>query len=141
MGVVPLKTTVNEVIVEVSEGGRMKKFRFPIRDEDGELMTHRLKRLLDGRISSRYSCGPVSDRHFVGMVWESPYTILREFIEERRRLQAQLNQLEGRNGLVFEPEIVCGQTVSNDLITRMIRNELKLRDSLRKRIRECGEMS
>ena len=133
-----MKTTVEKVIVEVSENDRNRRYSFPIRDKNNELMTHRLKRLMDGKLSTRHSNGPDTEPHFIGMVWKPPYTLLQELCEENRALKSKLIHMDGCGHLVVAEPPVVPRRASHDTITQMVRDELKLYYSLRRRIKAHG---
>ena len=137
-GVVPLKTTVEEVIVEVTVNGRKRRLVFPIKNKDGELMTHRLKRLMRGRFSSGNNGGQDVEFHFVGMVWRPPYTLLRELYEENCALRNELMGMDGSGHLVVAEPPAIPKHVPHDAVTQMIQKELKLYDGLRRRIKDHG---
>ena len=130
-----MKTTVKEVIVEVKEGSQVRRHTFPIVSKDGDLMTHRLKRLMDGKLSTRHSNGPDSEQHFIGMVWRPPYTLLHELHEENQALKGKLVHLDGCDNLVVAESPRIPRRVPYDTITQMVRDELKLYYSLRRRIK------
>ena len=134
-GVVPLKTTVEKAIVEVSENDRNRRYSFPIRNKDGELMTHRLKRLMGGKLSTRHCNGPDMEPHFIEMVWKPPYTLLQELRTENRALKSKLIHMDGCGHLVIAEPPMVPKRARHDVITQMVRDELKLYYSLRRRIK------
>lgn len=130
-----MKTTVEKAIVEVSVNDRNRRYSFPIRNKDGELMTHRLKRLMGGKLSTRHCNGPDTEPHFIGMVWKPPYTLLKELRDERCALTNQLMRLDGHDRIrIAEPPLVP-RKASDDAITRMVREELELYYEVKWKIR------
>ena len=71
-----MKTREKNVIVEITDNGRVRRRSYPIADENGNLMTNRLRRLIAGKLGHSYNDEGHSI-HFVGMVWNKPYTILQ----------------------------------------------------------------
>ena len=144
-----MKTTVKTVTVEITDNGKRKYLTFSIATKDGDLMTNRLKKLLAGKISY---CGniwrdghgifvdPIRDVHFVGMVWRPPYQLLQELIADRIQLQRELYKLEGKSELTNIQGVVTPKTVTSDVITEFVLDEIRTRELVKKRIRELDRI-
>ena len=130
-----MKTVERSVVVEISENGRAKWLIYPIMSDRGELMTHRLRRLLAGKLGYSGGDGLRKDIHFVGMVWKKPYTLLQELVRDRVKLQQKLIQLEGHDKLTDFPPTTIPDRASHGKITTLVQNELRLRDDLKRRLR------
>ena len=129
-----MKDKVETAIIEVTEDGRHKRYAFPIVTASGKLMTHRLRRLLNGKFGSFSSNGHTVTQHFVGMVWKPPYTVLELLIQERRALQDELLRIEGHNEDTDAPPTIIPKRATNDEITRLVSYELKLHKEFSARI-------
>lgn len=130
-----MRTVEKSVIVEVTENGREKRLLYPIVSSDNELMTHRLNRLLAGKLGHSGADGVRREIHFVGMVWRKPYTLLQELVQDRVLLQKKLIELEGHDKLTDTPPIAIPERASHSKITTLTQNELHLRDELKRRIK------
>ena len=130
-----MKTDERNVVVEVTENGRAKRLIYPIATDDGELMTHRLKRLIAGKLGASDGDGGKREIHFVGMIWRKPYPLLQEILNDRLELQKELIELGDGNKLTRIPPITIPEKASNGNITTLLQKELKLRDSLKRRIK------
>lgn len=131
-----MKDEVETAVIEVTEDGRHRRYSFPVVTESGKLMTHRLRRLLDGKFGSHSSNGQVVVQHFVGMVWNPPYGVLELLIRERRALQDELLLIEGHNEDTDTPLTIIPERAANDEITRLVRHELKLHKKFSARINQ-----
>lgn len=130
-----MKTDERSVVVEITENGRAKRLIYPIATDDGELMTHRLKRLLSGKLGASGDDGTKRDIHFVGMVWRKPYPLLQEIMHDRLELQKELIQLGDGHKLTRIPPVTIPEKASNGNISALLQKELKLRESLKRRIK------
>ena len=132
-----MKTDERSVVVEVTENGRSKRLVYPIATDDGELMTHRLKRLLAGKLgSSDGGDGIKRDIHYVGMVWRKPYVLLQEILQDRLRLQRELIELGDGNKLTRVPPTTIPEKTSSTNVTKLIQKELRLRKAMKQRLTE-----
>ena len=50
-----MKTREKNVIVEITDNGRVRRRSYPIADENGNLMTNRLRRLIAGKLGHSYN--------------------------------------------------------------------------------------
>ena len=132
-----MKTREKSVIVEFTDNGRFRRYTFPIVNNEGELMTHRLERLLAGKVNlgererSR-------DIHFVGISWHEPCILLEDLNHECSKLMEEIVILEGHLDLtkLIKPQAIpCGSV--NDKITFLIRQQLTLRRKLKRKLREA----
>ena len=130
-----MKTDERSVVVETTENGRAKRLVYPIVTDDGELMTHRLRRLLSGKLGASGGDGVRREIHFVGMVWRKPYPLLQEILQDRLALQRELIELGDTGKLTRVPPITIPERASNGNITTLMQKEMKLRDSLKRRIK------
>ena len=130
-----MKTSEKSVVVEITENGREKRLLYPIACDADELMTHRLRRLISGKIGCTGADGVRRDIHFVGMVWRRPYRILQELVQDRIMLQQKLIELEGHDKLTDTPPIIIPDRANHQKITTLVQNELHLRDELKRRIK------
>lgn len=134
-GMYIMKTVERNVVVEISENGRAKRLIYPIVSDNGELMTHRLRRLLAGKLGYSGGDGLRKDVHFVGMVWKKPYTLLQELTGDRVKMQQKLAKLEGHDKLTDFPPTIVPDRASQGRISTLVQNELHLRDELKRRLR------
>ena len=128
------------MIVEITDNGRRKRHVYPISDH-GELMTHRLRRLLNGRLG-HIRGDYYTERHeicFVGLVWQSPYVLLREITQDRLRLQEELMELEGPSWLTEILPIVVPDKASDAKISALMLQELGNRAEIKARIQEAEQ--
>lgn len=134
-----MKTSEKTVVVAVLDNGKSKRHVYPIATDDGELMASRLSHLLQGRLGRSHSddeSGPEGHViHFVGMVWKAPYTLLQEILQDRLSLQRDLLIREGHTDLTDIAPIVIPEKASSGKITTLMQSELKLRRTLKKRLR------
>ncbi len=136
-----MKTTQKSVTVEVMDGGKMKRYVFPIVTSDGDLMTHRLRRLMAGKIGHGHSaaCSEQRDVRYLGMIWRPPYTLLQEIVWDRLRLQHDLSQLGDASELAEMPITVIPDRAPNDEITSLTLRELRARTRMKVRINELSQ--
>lgn len=130
-----MKTSEETVVVEVKIDGKVVRHTYPIATDDGELMTHRLKRLMAGKVG--HPSGPHSsceEAHFIGMIWKPPYQILQEILRDRMALQDELRACEGKSNFTEAEPIVIPDRADSGKITTMIQDELKLRGILKARL-------
>ena len=148
-----MKTKEKRVTVEVECAGKRRRFNLSIRNQKGELMTHRLKQIATGYISARTLSRLDSDIaqavrtgdgdavRFIGIVWKPPYTILQEVLQDRLQLQEQLKKVDEFQN---EPESLYEVTVipekaDNAEITRLLIRELKARRTIKSRIKTLSK--
>ncbi len=131
-----MKHEVEKLIVEVTENDRPVRRSYPIVNSEGKVMTHRLQRLLAGKLGDSQNNQLAVNVHFVGAVWSPPYTVLQKLIAERRALQDSLLIREGHSDLsdMFFPKVP--DKASNDEITRLVLLELKARKEIQRRLRK-----
>lgn len=136
-----MKTTVKSVIVEVMDGGRLKRHIYPIATSDGELMTHRLERLLKGKLGHGRvtTYGEPRDIHYVGMVWYAPYTLLEELVQDRLKLQQKLQESGGESLAANLPIAKVPDGESCHRVTELMLRELKYRRQIKTRINHLGQ--
>ena len=142
-----MKTTVERATVEMIVDGHRSFYAYSIATRSGDLMTKRLKKLLDGSIISNYqrqhdhlySDWP-PDVQFVGAVWAPPYQLLREIAEDRKALQRELFQMEGLTDLTEYPTLDIPMKECSHKISELMETELKLRKKLKARIRELDRI-
>lgn len=134
-GVVLLKTTEKTVIVAITDNGELKRHIYPIATADGELMTHRLRRLLDGKIGHCINdyYEEWHDIRFVGLVWQKPYRLLEEIAQDRQRLQKELHALDSWWAVM---PVEIPEDATNGQISVMIRDELDDRKLYKSQIEE-----
>ena len=132
-----MKTEVEYLAVDVTENGKLVRRSYPIVNSEGNIMTHRLRRLLAGKLGDSQNDMMAVNVHFIGAVWHPPYTILQRLAQERRSLQDSLLILEGHNELTDYPAPIVPAFASNDKITRLVQEELKLRRKLQERLRNA----
>lgn len=135
-----MKTKERSVVVEVKEGGKLKRLVFPIACENGELMTHRLDRLMAGKISGG-SDGVRRDTHFVGVVWKPPYSLLQELTQDRVKMQQKLVELVGHDKLTDIPPSFIPERANQTKITTLMQKELRLRRELKRRIKRYERLA
>ena len=135
-----MKTKERNVVVEVKDGGKLKRLVFPIACENGELMTHRLSRLHTGKIGSS-SDGVKRDIHFVGIVWRAPYPLLQELVQDRIKMQQKLIGFAGHDKLTDIPPTFVPEKASQTKITTLVQKELRLRNELKRRIKRCERLA
>ena len=134
-----MKTSEKSVVVEVEIGGKVVRHAYPIVTKNGELMTHRLKRLMAGNVGRpRGPHGEHDDAHFVGMIWKPPYSLLQEILRDRMELQDKLRELEGKSNFTEAEPAVIPDRAENGKITTMIQDELRFRGILKARIAAIG---
>lgn len=134
-----MKTSEKSVIVEVEVGGKIMRHIYPIVTGNGDLMTHRLKRLMAGRVGHpRSPHDGYEEAHFMGMVWKPPYQILQEILRDRIDLQSQLLAVEGKNNFTEIEPIKIPKKAENGKITTLVQEELKLRGILKARLKSIG---
>lgn len=133
-----MKTTERNVIVEITDNGKLKRHVYSIATGDGELMTHRLKRLLSGKIGHKRGdfYGERYEIHFMGLVWAPPYRLLQEVLQDRIRLQRELFSLEGESELTQISPAPIPEKASDTKISTLLLRELDYRASIKARIRE-----
>ena len=131
-----MKTSEHSVIVDLTSNGNVRRCSFPIVTKDGELMTHRLDRLLIGKISHSCEDGvPKNDIHFVGIVWRRPFNLLNEVMRDRRALQIKLQHLCYTDPLVEIPLPYVSMSASSSIVSMTLQSELALREKLKKQIK------
>lgn len=135
-----MKTREKNVIVEITDNGRVRRRSYPIADENGNLMTNRLRRLISGKLGHSYSDEGRSI-HFVGMVWNKPYIILQELVAERMALQRTLMLLGDQSNLALAKPRPIPTSASHEIITTLVLKELKLRDKMKVRINQLRATS
>lgn len=125
-GVVLLKTTEKTVIVAITDNGEPKRHVYPIATADGELMTHRLSRLLDGKLGHCRNdfYEEWHDIRFVGLVWEKPYRLLEEIAMDRQKLEQELVELGWMSSAL---SVRIPEDATDKQISAMIRTELETR--------------
>ena len=128
-----LKTEVEKLVVEVTEDGKRARKSYPIVNNNGEVMAHRLSRLLAGKLGGSNMDTVV---HFVGAVLSPPYTVLQMLIAERHSLQDSLLILEGHSELTDMDFPRVPTSAPNDEITRLVLQELRRRKMLKKRLKQ-----
>ncbi len=132
-----MKTREKSVIVEFTDNGRFKRYVFPIINKDGELMTHRLERLLAGKVNLGER-ERLRDIHFVGISWHEPCILLEDLNQECSRLMEEIVNLEGHLDLteLIKPQAIpCGSV--NDKISFLVRRQLTLRRKLKRKLNEA----
>lgn len=130
-----MKTSEKTVVVEVKVAGRVVRHTYPIATENGDLMTHRLKRLMAGHVGhSRNPHDAYEDVHFIGMIWRPPYQLLQEISHDRLDLQDQLRACEGKSNFTEAEPAEIPDKAENGKITTMIQDELKMRGLLKARL-------
>lgn len=137
-----MTTTEQSVIVEITDNGKLKRHVYPIVNGDGELMTHRLRRLLAGKIGHKQGdyYGERHKVHFVGLVWRPPYQLLQDILQDRIRLQHELVMLEGDSELARMPPTVIPDKETDTKVTTLVLRELKNRTAIKARIRELDRI-
>ena len=132
-----MKTSEHNVIVDLKSNGSLRRCSFPIATKDGELMTHRLDRLLKGKISHSCEDGvPKSDVHFVGIVWHRPFNLLNEVMRDRRALQIKLRRLCYTDPLIDIPLPYVSMSATSNIVSMTLQSELALREMLKKQIKK-----
>lgn len=142
-----MKTSEKYVVAQIETNGQVTERKFYIYGKDGVLMTHRLRRLLEGKIQHYYDeeHRETVYFHFVGMVWRPPYRLLQEIVQDRLLLQADLaglatsgalSHIAELDGLLRELPTPIPEKAPSDDITRLMRHELDLRHRLNIKIRE-----
>ena len=132
-----MKTKEKSVVVEVKvgESKRLRRLSYPIADSDGSLMTNRLRRLIAGKLG-RSESDEEREIHFMGMVWNPPYTILQELAAERLLLQRQLQLMGDRSKLATASPLLAPERAANEEITEMVSRELWLREQMKAKIQQ-----
>lgn len=141
-----MKTTVKSVEVELIDDGRRVVRRYSIATKSGELMTHRLEKILNGnvirnheeRLDAHY--GDWHEIQFIGMVWQPPYQLLREIAEDRTGLQRELFSMEGASDLTEYPTLDVPMKECSCKISELILTELNLRKKLKTRLAELDQI-
>ena len=89
-----MKTKTQSVTMIVrDETGRERNISVSISDR-GNLMTHRLSQLLAGRVYlARRGCNDRDEAELVGFIWQPPYTLLQEIVDEVSALEKRLRVL------------------------------------------------
>ena len=132
-----MKTSEHSVIVDLTSNGSLRRCSFPIATKDGELMTHRLERLLKGKIGHSCIDGIAkNDVHFVGIVWRKPFNLLNEVMRDRRALQIQLQRLCYSDPLVEIPLPYVSMSATDTIVSMTLQRELALREKLKKQIKK-----
>ena len=136
-----MKTTVKSVIVEVMDGGKLKRHIYPIVTSDGELMTHRLERLLKGKLGHGRvaTYGEPRDIHYVGMVWYAPYMLLEELVQDRLKLQQKLQESGDESPVANLPITEVPDGESCHRVTELMLRELRYRRQIKARINYLGQ--
>lgn len=110
---------------------------YPIRTKSGHLMTNRLEQLIHGNLS--HSHGRGIDDHaeveFVGVSWESPYTIWHELVQDRIALQAKILALDGHSALTDYDASIIPISAPDNYVSEAILDEIKLRKALKHELR------
>ena len=146
-----MKTSEKYVVAQIETNGRVTERKFYIRGKDGVLMTHRLHRLLEGRVQHYYDeeHRETVYFHFVGMVWRPPYTILHEVLQDRLFRQTKLAGIVANyplstavelDGMLSELPTIIPERAPNDEISSAIRHELDLRHRLGIKIKEIKNL-
>ena len=142
-----MKTTVKKVYVETIDNGKVRMRAIPIRTPSGELMTRRLKRLIEGKIRQNYGSwcelrdeeAQIFTQHevyYVGMIWKRPCLLLQELVQDRIGLQHELYKLEGECDLTRSQPCAVASNATNLEISSAILCEIELRKDIKHRIRE-----
>ena len=132
-----MKTREKSVIVEFTDNGRFRRYTFPIVNKEGELMTHRLERLLAGKVNLGER-ERLRDIHYVGINWHEPCILLEDLNQECSRLMEEIVSLEGHLDLskLIKPQAIpCGSV--NDKISFLVRRQLTLRRKLKRKLNEA----
>jgi len=132
-----MKTREKSVIVEITDNGKFKRYAFPIATKNGDLMTHRLERLLAGKINLGER-ERTRDIHFVGLKWSEPYILLEDLDQECARLTSEILELEGHldYSKLIKPAAIPHSSV-NEKITFLVRRQLTLRRKLKHKLAEA----
>lgn len=131
-----MKTTEGKIVIEViDDNGRLRRHTLPIVDKNGDLMTNRLRRVIANVLSGSYGD---ENRHYVSakMVWEKPYTILRELAEERARLQDKLTEKGYRGTLTQMLPLEMPIDLPDEIITNLVKQELELYKEIKRVLKE-----
>ena len=139
-----MRTSEKFVVAHISVNGRTETHRFPISTANGELMTHRLKRLVaGGSIHCRDSDGHMMSSDIVEMVWRPPYVLFQEILRDRLWLQARLTgmaagspQDEQTNCLMRELPTPIPESADSSAISTLIARELRLRKQLKQKLQK-----
>ena len=100
-------------------------------------MTHRLERLLAGKVNLGER-ERLRDIHYVGINWHEPCILLEDLNQECSRLMEEIVSLEGHLDLskLIKPQAIpCGSI--NDKISFLVRRQLTLRRKLKRKLNDA----
>ena len=109
---------------------------YSIRTKSGQLMINRLEQILNGNLGHTHGRGDEEkyDTEVVGIIWERPYTILRELMNDCIQKQAEILKRDGHSLLTDDAICVIPEEAPDEYITKLVAYELKLRKALKREL-------
>ena len=132
-----MKTKAKIVKVSVLICGVPTVESYPIRTRTGELMTNRLEQILKGNLG--HSHGRGHDDHsyveFIGVKWTRPYVLLKELMDDRIALQAEVLKRDGHSKLTDDGVYIIPEEAPDQYISDLVLFEIRMRRALHQEIR------